>query len=103
VTNLDTNTSANNSNQFLKATGAVTIDPTGLNAGTGTIELDGGTFTLGGSNRINDNTKLNVNGSTFAVGAFSETVNALTLTSGSVTGPSGVLTSTNSIQTKSGS
>ena len=103
ATNLDANTSANNSNQFLNATGAVTIDATGLTAGAATVELDGGAFTLGGSNRINDSTKLNVNGGTFAIGTFSETVNTVTLTSGSITGSSGVLTSTNTIQTKSGS
>ena len=45
---------------------------------------------------------LNVNGATFAIGAFSETVATVTLTSGSITGTTGVLTSTNTIQTESG-
>ena len=54
----------------IDATGSIAIDATGLSAGTGTIELDGGTFTLGGSNRINDNTKLTVNGATIGGGAI---------------------------------
>ncbi|MFO0821305.1 MAG: autotransporter-associated beta strand repeat-containing protein [Pirellulales bacterium] len=98
---LSTNTSGNGA-QFLSATGFITIDAGGLNAGAGTIELDGGTFGLGGSNRIADATKVNVNGSTFAIGGFHETVDTLTLASGSVTGSGGTLTSTNTIQTHSG-
>ncbi|MDB5385367.1 MAG: Extracellular serine protease precursor, partial [Planctomycetaceae bacterium] len=100
---LNTDSSTNNSNQFLKGIGAVTIGAPGLNAGTGTVELDGGTFTLGGANRINDNTKLNVKGSTFDISTSNETVNTVTLTSGNINGTSGVLTSTNTIQAQSGS
>ena len=99
--NLDATTSGNG-NEFLSAAGSVTIDSTGLNAGTGTVTLDGGTFTLGGSNRINDSTSLSVNGATFAIGASSETVATVSLTSGSITGTTGVLTSTNTIQTQNG-
>ena len=100
-TNLDATTSGNSS-EFLAATGLITIDASGLNAGTGTVEFDAGTFALGGSNRINDSTNLNLNGATLAIGAFSETVATVTLTSGSITGATGVLTSTNTIQTESG-
>src|SRR5207248_11188617 len=93
-----------NGNQFLRASGLTTVDDSpGLAAGTGTIELDGGTFMLGGSNRVDDSTKLNINGATFAIGANNETVGGLTLTSGSVTGTTGVLTSTTTYQTQSGS
>jgi autotransporter-associated beta strand protein len=102
ATNLNALTGGNG-NQFLSASDSTTIDATGLSAETGTIELDAGLFTLGGSNRVNDSTKLNVNGATFALGANHETVDTLTLTSGSITGASGILTSTNTIQTKSGS
>ena len=101
-TNLETATSGNG-NQFLAATGTISIDSTGLSAGTGTVEFDGGTFNLGGSNRINDSTKLAVNGATFGIGTFNETVDTLTLITGSVTGNSGVLTSTNTIQAQGGS
>ena len=101
-TNLDATTSGNG-NEYLTAVGSITIDPTGLNAGTGTVELDGGTFTLGGNNRINASANLNVNRATFAVGAFDQTVETLILTIGSITGGTGVLTSTNTIQAQSGS
>jgi hypothetical protein len=94
--NLDATTTGN-ANQFLSANPAITIDPlgVGLSAGTGTIELDGGTFNLGASNQINNNSKLTVNGATFGVSTFNQTVNTLTLASGNLTGTTGVITSTN--------
>ncbi|HEX8912820.1 MAG TPA: autotransporter-associated beta strand repeat-containing protein, partial [Humisphaera sp.] len=100
TTALTTSTSAGNANQFLKSTGTVTA--TSFNAGTGTVELDGGTFAYAASNPIADASKLNVNGSTLSLGAFGDTVDTFTLTAGSITG-TGTLTSTNTIQTKSGS
>ena len=99
--NLNSTTSGNG-NQFLSTTGTTTIGSIGLNAGTGTVELDGGTFTDGGSNRINDSTKIDVNGSTFSIGPVIETVGTVNLTTGSITGTTGVLTSANTIQTQSG-
>lgn len=90
-----------NGNQFLSASGTTTIDVTGVSAGTGTIELDGGT-SLGGSDRVSNSTKLNVNGATLNIAAFNETVDGITLTSGSITGTTGVLTSGSTIQTQSG-
>ncbi|MFM9959810.1 MAG: beta strand repeat-containing protein, partial [Planctomycetaceae bacterium] len=105
ATTLVTNSTLNgsNGNQFVSEADSVTIANSGLTAGTGTVTLGGGTFTLGGSNRINNSSKLSVSGATFVLGTFDETVDTLTLTSGSVTGSSGVLTSTNTIQTQSGS
>ena len=100
-TNLDATTSGNG-NQFLTAAGSITIDPTGLTAGTGTEELEGGTFILGDDNPINANANLNVNEATFAVGAFNETVNTVTLMSGTISGTTGLLTSTNTFQVQSG-
>jgi autotransporter-associated beta strand protein len=100
ATNLNS-TTGGNGNQFLSASGSTTIDATGLSAGSGMIELDGGTFSLGGSERINDATKLGVNGATFAIGANNETVDGLTLASGGVMG--GTLISATTYQTQSGS
>src|SRR5262249_51137449 len=103
VGSLSISTAAGNGNQFLTAASPATIGTPGLAAGTGTIELDGGTFTLGGNNQISSSSKLNVNGATFGIGANSTTVAGLTLTSGSITGTTGVLTSTTTIQTQTGS
>ena len=89
--------------QFLQEANSVTIGTSGLTAGSSTITLGGGTFIPGGSDRINDSTDVNVSGATFDIGDFSDTVNTLTLTSGAISGLSGVLTSTNTIQTMSGS
>jgi autotransporter-associated beta strand protein len=98
-------TTGGNGNQFLASdSGPTTIDAIGLSAGAGAIELDGSnTFTLGGNNRIDDNSKLKVNGAIFAIGTNSDTVGGITLSSGSITGSTGVLTSTTNIQTESGS
>ena len=74
-----------------------------LNAGTGTSTLTGGTFNLSASNVLADTSKVDVSGGTLAIGAFSDTVATVTLTSGSITGSDGTLTSTNTIQAKSGS
>ena len=101
VATLEADTSASNSNQFFSAT-TVTLTPTGLNAGTGTVQLNAGTFNLGGSNRIHDDTKLNVSGANFAIAGFNETIHTLILTSGSVTGTSGILTGQNNFQVQSG-
>ena len=102
ATNLNAATGGNG-NQYLQTSVSTTIDATGLSAGAGTIELDGGTFTLGGSNRINDNARLNVNGATFAMGASNEIVAGLTLANGSITSTTGILTSTSTYQTQRGS
>lgn len=98
-------TTTGNANQFLSASGSILIDTTGLSAGTGTIEINAGTFTLGSNDRIANASKLNVNGATatFALGTFNETVNTATLTTGSITSSTGILTSTNTIQVQSGS
>jgi autotransporter-associated beta strand protein len=57
---------------------------------------------LATNNPINASANLNVNGATFAVGAFNETVNTVTLTSGAISGTTGLLTSTNTFQVQSG-
>jgi autotransporter-associated beta strand protein len=98
-------TTGGNGNQFLGTDNSpTTIDPAGLAAGTGTIELDGpNPLVLGGSDRVTDSTKLSINGGSFAISTFNETVAGLTLASGSITGTTGVLTSGSTIQSQSGS
>lgn len=104
-------TTTGNGNQFLRTMGTVDIggpSGIGLSAGTGTIELDGGIFQQSFSGKIDDSTKLKINGSTFVLFA-DETVDKLTLVSGSITShfggndPNNVLTSTNTIEAQSGS
>src|SRR6185369_6446894 len=82
--------SSANANQFLAVIGNTTIGAPGLDAGTGTIELDAGVLALGASNQVNDSTNLKVNGGTFGIGVNSETVGGITLTQGSITGSSGM-------------
>jgi hypothetical protein len=79
--NLNTAT-AGNGNQFLAAAGSTNIDPTGLSAGTGTIELDGGTFALAGDDRIDDNSTLRIARGTFDIGASSDTIGSLAFGAG---------------------
>jgi YD repeat-containing protein len=93
VTNLDTDSSGDQGNQDLIAVSAATIDSTGLDAGTGAIDFDGGTFTLAGNNRINSNGAVKVNAGTLDLSTYGDTVAALTQTGGTLTG-SGTLTVT---------
>ncbi len=101
VTSLSTDTSVVNANQYLYALGIVTLIPGGITAGTGYVTFSNGTFSLGGDNCIDDNTKLTVDGvnTTFSIGAFNETVDTLTIQNiSTINGTTGVLTSTNAIQ-----
>ena len=102
ATNLNTHTAASNGQQFLSALAPVTV--TGLDAGTGTLNLLGGTFNLSGSHVLADASSLNLSGgATLALAGFQDTVAGLTLTSGNLTGSGGTLTSAGSFQMQSGS
>lgn len=59
---------------------------------TGATNVLGGTLQLGANDRIANNSALVVDGGTFALGAYRETVGTVTLASGSITGTSGRLT-----------
>jgi len=58
---------------------------------TGGTTISAGTLALGGNNRLDDSGAVTVNGGTLALGANNDTIGALTLQSGSITG-SGTLT-----------
>jgi Ca2+-binding RTX toxin-like protein len=73
-----------------------------LNAGSGTIDLTGGTFSLTGANQINASSTLDVDGGTFDIGANNQTVAQLIINGGTVNGSTGVLTSTAFIDGRSG-
>ena len=72
--------------------GAGTTTLTGASTYTGGTTISAGTLAYGASNALADTGAVNVNGGTLALGANSDTVGAVTLTSGSITGSTGVLT-----------
>ena len=82
-------TSTGNGNIFLKAL-TNTIQVAGLNAGTGTITLEGGNFISLASEIIHDNSSINLNGGTWDLNNKTETVASfigssnITLGSGSI-------------------
>lgn len=63
------------------------------NTYTGGTTINQGTLALGANERLADTGAVNVNGGTFAMSTFNETVGAVTLTNGSITG-TGTLTGT---------
>jgi len=74
--------------------GGLTLNKTAVDAIAGNVLVNGtGTLTLGAANQINNASDVEVAAGTFALGAFSDTVNNLKLTGGAITG-SGTLTST---------
>ncbi|WP_373651232.1 hypothetical protein [Schlesneria sp. DSM 10557] len=75
ATFLTTIMSNTNAGQFLSEFDTVTIAPTGLSAGAGTIHLVEGEFLLGGSERINNSSSVDVGtAATLNLQNFSETV-----------------------------
>ena len=72
-------------------TGTMTLN--GVNLYTGGTTLNSGTLVLGhSSNTLADAGALTINGGTLAMGSNSDTIGALTLAGGSITGSTGVLT-----------
>jgi filamentous hemagglutinin family protein len=70
-----------------------TLTLSGTNGYTGTTEVDTGTLAYGVNNALSSGA-VTVDGGTLALGTFSDTVGAVTLIDGSITGTSGVLTGT---------
>ena len=92
-----------NGNQFLREFDSVTLAAEGLTAGSGTITLAGGSFTLGGSNRISDATDLALaNDATLDLGQNNELIDQLRLVRGTITG-NGTLTGKSTFDLRSGS
>ncbi|MGE0757563.1 MAG: autotransporter-associated beta strand repeat-containing protein, partial [Pirellulaceae bacterium] len=76
--NLATNTAAGSADQFLAATGAVALTAPGVNAGSGTVQFQGGTFRLAAAEQVADTTNLTIDATaTFDLRGFQETVNGL--------------------------
>lgn len=83
-------TNDNNFNFTKSAAGRLVL--TSSNSFTGTATVSGGTLELGhATNTLADAVPINVNGGTLDIADKTETIGALTITSGSITGTTGVL------------
>ena len=101
---LTANSSGANGNQFLSETGTAQLAGTiALNAGSGIIDLSGGVFKLSGNNQVNAGSTLQVDAGVLGVSTYSDTVVQLIVNGGTVSGTTGVLTSTAAIDGRSGS
>ncbi len=74
--------------------GTLTLSSGGTFSYTGATGISDGTLALGASNQLGDASALNVTGGVLDFAGFSDTVGAVTLTGGSITGTTGVLTAT---------
>lgn len=73
-----TATTNGNADSFLSEIDSLTIGSAGVSAGTGTITLASGTFRLGGSNRIDDNSTLDIaSGATFQLNGLNDSLASL--------------------------
>ncbi|WP_395748858.1 autotransporter-associated beta strand repeat-containing protein [Prosthecobacter sp.] len=82
--------------------GALNLNTTGSNALAGNLIVSGGVASLQQSNQIADASTVTVSGGEFAVGTSSESVAGVQLVSGTISGTSGVLTSTTAYDMQSG-
>ncbi len=86
----------------LTKSGAGTLTLSGANTYTGTTTVTAGTLALGANNVLSDSTSVVVNGGTFDIATRSDTVAGVQLVSGSITGTTGVLTSSSTYDLRSG-
>ena len=86
----------------LNGTGYVALGVSASSSYTGATTINSGTLQIANSNRINYSSTLVINGGRFNMVNFSDTVAGVTLTSGSITGTTGVLTSASDFDLQSG-
>ena len=91
-----------NTTGSLTKIGAGGLTLSGANAYTGATTVSAGTLTLGASNVLASASTVVVNGGTFNISNRSNTVAGVQLASGSITGTTGVLTSTTAYDVQSG-
>lgn len=87
----------------LTKSGSSTLTLSGASTYTGATTVSNGSLTVGVNNAIGSGSNVVVSGGTLAVGSFNDTVAGLQLASGSITGSTGVLTSTSAIDLRNGS
>src|SRR5215472_17151230 len=91
-----------NTTGSLTKIGGGTLTLSGANAYTGTTNVNAGTLALGANNVLASSSTVVVNGGTFSISNRSNTVAGVQLASGSITGTTGVLTSTTAYDVQSG-
>ena len=100
ITSVIQNNAGGASSLTYSGTGALTLSK--ANTYTGTTTVNSGTLTLGIAAALNSVSSLVVNGGTFGAATFADTVAAVTLRNGSITGTTGALTSTAAFDLQSG-
>jgi filamentous hemagglutinin family protein len=86
----------------LTKNGPLVLVLSGGSSYTGITNVNAGTVALGSNNALDTGSSLVVNGGTFDVNSYNQTLAGVQLASGSITGTSGVLTSTSNFDFRSG-
>ena len=94
--------SAGASSVTVNMLGGGTVTLSGANSYTGTTYMNIGTLTLGAANTLPSGSSLEVRGGTVGFTTFNQSVNAVTLIGGTISGSSGTLTSASTFDLRGG-